>query len=93
VPVCRYNGCASTTKGVAVERDQALIDEIYRRKVIRARQLTPAQRLLASLEHSDAMVEWMRAGIRHQHPSASEHEVSQILIERINRVRARSRRP
>lgn len=69
-----------------MEANQALFDEIFRRKVIGARQMTPEQRVVESLRHSDACARIMRDGVRHQFPAATEEEVTRILVERLRRV-------
>jgi hypothetical protein len=75
------------SKIVFMAPDQALFDEIYRRKLEHSRRFTPEQRFLASLELSDAMAEIMRDGVRNQFPDASEQEVDRRLMERVQRVR------
>jgi hypothetical protein len=69
-----------------MEANQALFDELFRGKVVRARQMTPEQRVVESLRHSDACGQIMRDGVRHQFPAATEEEVTNILVERIRRV-------
>jgi hypothetical protein len=72
---------------------QQLQQEIYRRKIEHARKFTGEQRLLAALQNSEAMISLMRDSVRHQHPTAAEDEVLEILTGRINRVRDRSSQP
>jgi len=53
---------------------KALQDDIYREKVLRARALTPTQRLDDALELSDGMFHWMHAGAMHQLHTTDEAE-------------------
>jgi hypothetical protein len=66
---------------------QQLFDSIERSKVEQARQVTPQDRLTASLRHSDESMEIMRAGVRHRFPGASEEEVQQRLIDQVRLVK------
>ena len=68
-------------------KSQELFDELFLNKVRRAQELTPQERLLASLRHSDDCVHLMRAGVRHQFPDATQEEVEQRLIERVRMVK------
>jgi hypothetical protein len=67
--------------------NQALFDAIFLSKVLRAQEMTPAERLIASLRHSDDSVTFMRAGVRNQFPDASEEEVERRLIERVRLIK------
>ena len=64
-----------------------LIDELYRERVLRARQMSPEEKLLAGPQLFDDVCERMRAGIGSQYPDANEQRVNQILAERVNRLR------
>ena len=64
-----------------------LIDQLYRERVRRARQMPPEAKLLAGAELYEDVCGRMRAGIRHQYPDADERRVNEILRERVNRLR------
>jgi len=66
---------------------QQLFDELYRQKVRQARGMTPEQRVLEGLRHSEASLQAMAESVRHQFPSAGEEEVQQILRKRIEKLR------
>jgi len=70
-----------------VEPTPELIDAIYREKVLRSRRMTPSERLEASLELSDIGIQMMRDSVRHQHPGASESEITARVNDRIERSR------
>jgi hypothetical protein len=63
--------------------DQTLIDQIYREKVLRARRMSPEEKLGAAFSLFEAACEMTRAGIRAQHPDADEVRVAQLLRERL----------
>ena len=64
-----------------------LADDIYRRRVLRARALTPGQRMLEGMRLWDGVVMRMASGIKHQFPKADLVEVDQILAKRLRRLR------
>jgi len=64
-----------------------LADDLYRRRVLRARALTPEQRLTATLDLMEETRPMVKAGIQALHPQASEEEVRAILRERLRRLR------
>jgi hypothetical protein len=66
-----------------MEPSEQLIDEIYREKVLRARMMSPGEKILAGPELFDLACEWARAGIRRQHPHAGEGQVLELLEQRI----------
>lgn len=63
--------------------DQALIDRIYREKVLRARRMSPEEKLGAAYALFEAACEMTRAGIRARHPGADEARVAALLRERL----------
>lgn len=65
----------------------ALIDSIYRDRVLRARRQSPGQKLVDGLKLFDQVCERMKSGIRYQYPQADESQVAQILRERLARLR------
>jgi hypothetical protein len=70
-----------------VEPTIELIDEIYRERVLRARQTPPEEKLLAGPRLFERSCSLMRAGIRSQYPDADEAQVEDILRQRLAIVR------
>jgi hypothetical protein len=74
-----------------MDADQAaqkqLQAELYRQKIRQARSMTPAQRVLEGLQHSEASLRCMEESVRGQFPAASDQEVQKILDERIRKLR------
>ena len=66
-----------------MEPTQELIDDIYRRRVLRARATPPEEKLLAGAELFDLACRISMDGIRHQHPDADEAEVRRLLERRL----------
>jgi hypothetical protein len=66
---------------------QQLIDDIYREKILRARQVPQEERLCAGGDLFEEVCERMRDGIRMQFPQADAAEVERILRERLDRLR------
>lgn len=64
-----------------------VIDQMYRERVQRARQMSPEDKLLAGAELFDRSCRIMTDGIRHQFPDADESRVQQILRERLRIAR------
>jgi hypothetical protein len=62
---------------------QELIDDLYREKVLRARAMTPEERVREGFRLSAAAEEIARAGIRAQYPQADEAEILLILRRRM----------
>ncbi|MCB1232706.1 MAG: hypothetical protein KDN19_20850 [Verrucomicrobiae bacterium] len=69
------------------ETISGLSSAIYRDKVLRARQLSVAERLETGIELFEGAVGMMRDGIRHQFPAAGPEEVEEILRRRLKRLR------
>ena len=67
-----------------------LADDIYRRRVLRARALTPGQRLSDSMEMTDFCLGMARAGVIVQHPEADEAEINRLMNQRRRRVQKMS---
>jgi len=64
------------------------MDESTRQQIERARRMTPDERFREGLALCDRMFRLMNDGVRHQHPSATPSEISQIVRQRLDRVRA-----
>ncbi len=66
---------------------QPLIDQLYREEILRARALTPQERLSAAFELAPFAHSMMYAGIHSQYPEADEGELLRLARERIAKVR------
>ena len=64
------------------------MDESTRQQIERARKMTPDERFREGLALCDRAFRLMRDGIRHQFPQATPQDVSRILRERLDRIRA-----
>ena len=69
------------------EEFQPLMDDIFREKVLRARRMTPAERVNGTFELFDMGVGLMRDGIRAQHSDWNEDQVSDEVRRRFARIR------
>ena len=66
---------------------QPLIDEIFREKVLRARQESPGQKFVDGLTLFEEVLGRMRGGIKSQLPHLTADEIETELHRRIARVR------
>lgn len=64
-----------------------LIDDIFRQRVLRARQESPEEKLLDGPRLFDWCCRIVADGIRNQFPDADEQRVHEILAERIALMR------
>lgn len=62
---------------------ERLADELYRERVLAARQMPPEDKFLAGEELFEYACSITLAGIRNENPRASEQECRQILEERL----------
>lgn len=69
------------------EQIAALVDPIYRDKVLRARALPVGERIATGIELFESSFKVMRDGVRHQFPDADDAEVEHILQQRLARVK------
>jgi hypothetical protein len=53
------------------------------------RRMTPEQRLAKAFELSDMTREALRAGLAQRYPAATPHELTTMVIERLERCRSR----
>jgi hypothetical protein len=60
-----------------------LIDEIYRARVLHARSTPPEAKILDAIRLFRTGCEFMKSGIRSQHPEADEAEVMRLLEVRL----------
>jgi hypothetical protein len=70
-----------------MEPSKPLADELYREEVLRARAMSPEARLLEGARLFDRVCRIMADGIRHQYPEADEHQVQEILRQRLQLAR------
>lgn len=66
-----------------MEPTPELIDSIYRERVLRARRISPAEKLLAGPQLFARSCRLMADGIRHEYPDADEQRVGEILRTRL----------
>ncbi|MFO0808828.1 MAG: hypothetical protein U0746_09415 [Gemmataceae bacterium] len=66
-----------------MEPTQELVDDIYRTKVLTARRVPPADKLLDGARLFDYACSITRAGIRSQNQDADEARVEEILRQRL----------
>jgi hypothetical protein len=64
-----------------------LIDDIYRERVLRARETPLEQKLRAGPQLFERACRLMAAGIRDEYPDATEQEVEDILTRRLETLR------
>ena len=62
---------------------QRLMDELYRAELREARAMSPEQKVLAGQQLFESACQVTLAGIRHQHPEASEEQCWEILRQRL----------
>ena len=70
-----------------MQPDSNLIDDLYRERLERARQMTPEEKLFAGPRLFEQACRVMRDGIRHQFPEADANRVEEILTERLAMIR------
>lgn len=66
-----------------LEPTQQLVDDLFWEEIERARAMLPAEKLRAGAELFEYACRITLAGIRHQHPEASEEELRRILEARL----------
>jgi hypothetical protein len=64
-----------------------LIDDIFRQRVLSARQESPEEKLLSGPRLFDFCCRIVADGIRNQFPDADEQRVREILVQRIDLMR------
>ena len=70
----------------------ALADELYRERVIRARQTPPEEKVLAGQRLFESACRITLAGIRNQFPGQTEDDYREILRQRLASRRKRQLR-
>jgi hypothetical protein len=66
----------------------ALADALYREGVLRARAMSPEDRLLEGPRLFERACRIMTDGIRHQHPDLDAGGIAAVLRERLDRMSA-----
>ncbi len=64
-----------------------LADDLYRRRVLRARAMTVGARLAATLEIMDHTLAMIKAGVQAMNPQADETEIHRLLRQQRDRLR------
>jgi hypothetical protein len=64
-----------------------LIDQLYREEVLRARKMTPQEKLRATFEVTEAALSIMRGSLRHHYPDADDAEILRLGRERLSTIR------
>jgi hypothetical protein len=70
-----------------MEPTRELIDEIYRERVLRARQVPLEQKLFAGARLFDEVCDRMRAGLRDENPEADCATIEELLRRRLDLLR------
>jgi hypothetical protein len=70
-----------------MEPTQELVDSIYRGRVLKARQIPLAEKLLLGPQLFAEVCGRMADGIRNEYPDADEQRVQEILRERLALLR------
>ena len=70
-----------------MEPTQELVDELYRERVLRARRMSPEQKLLDGPRLFEFACRIMADGIRGQFPEADDRRVQEILFQRLALLR------
>jgi hypothetical protein len=70
-----------------MEPSKALVDAIFRERVLRARRASPENKFLGGPRLFDQACRIMKDGIRNEFPNADENQVYEILVQRVNLAR------
>lgn len=70
-----------------MEPTPELADDLFRERVLRARQMSPEEKLLEGPRLFDLCCRIMADGIRNAYPEADEQQVQEILAQRIELLR------
>jgi hypothetical protein len=72
-----------------MEPTKELLASLYRERVLRARRMSPQDKLLAGARLFDYACRVTAAGIRSQHPDADDEKVLELLRQRLAWARRR----
>jgi hypothetical protein len=70
-----------------VEPTKELLGDIYRERVLRARQTPPEDKLFEGIRLFDFACRVMVDGLRNEHPDADEPRLRELLAQRIALLR------
>jgi hypothetical protein len=76
-----------------VEPTKELVDDLLRERVLRARGMSPDEKLASGGKLFAYAAEITKAGIREQMPNATEKDVERILAQRLELRRRLEERP
>ena len=65
------------------------VKQLPREELVRARSMTPSQRLALAIDLFETGCEMMEAGLRSQHPHAAPGEIESMLRHRLRQSRMR----
>jgi Rv0078B-related antitoxin len=66
-----------------MEPTKELIDALFRERVLRARRMSPEEKILVGPRLFEWACRIARDGIRDQHPDATDEQVEEILLQRL----------
>lgn len=72
------------SEGEAIRK---LADDLYRERVLRARAMTPEEKLRVATGLFTEVCERMKIGLRMENPRADEKMIQKLLVKRLNRLR------
>jgi hypothetical protein len=70
-----------------MEPTRELIDDLYRERVLRARQTPPEEKFFAGPVLFEGVCQRMAVGLRAENPGADEVTIQHLLRQRLERVR------
>jgi hypothetical protein len=72
---------------IAMEPTEELLDNIYRDRVLRARQVPLGKKLLAGGELFEQVCDRMRDGLRDENPGVGKETIEELLGRRLDLLR------
>jgi hypothetical protein len=76
-------GSRQPTENGVMQPTNELASELFRERVLRAREMAPEAKLAVGAELFTYAAEITASGIRHQFPDATEEQVQTILSQRL----------
>lgn len=70
-----------------MEPPRDVIDAIYRERILRARQVSIAEKLMSGADLFEEVRERMAEGIRSQYPELDDAAVRELMRQRLERLR------
>jgi hypothetical protein len=65
---------------------KSMADAIYREKVLRARRMPAEEKIFSAMEFYHTCLSWMAAGVRSEHPEATDLELCQLVQDRMRKA-------